>query len=391
MRILIVNDYERMGGAEVVCSLSAGALRDAGHDVMLLTVEGAGLSTPSPWGYIDSRRGRRVLAETLERFSPDVVHLHNFYHLFSPGILAVLAERRQHDGPRVVATAHDFHLICPNAGLRHFSRGRGVEADPERLGSLAYLLVKRWDHRGRAHSAAKLLQHLWNYRLHHRRGAIDTVIAPSRWMCGVLERAGIGATYVPNPIDLPPTAAPDDATAGRVKPDGKARLVFAGRIEPEKGLAEFIGHLGGVDDVRLDVVGEGGDLDRCRRAAADAGVDAEFAGRLDRAETLRRIAHADALVLPSLCAENAAMVLFEALASGTVPLVTDRGAPREIIEQFGVGAAFNPRNRDSVLAALRSAREPPDWGRVTRELEKMSVRQHAERLIGVYAGAGCGS
>ncbi|HHN77914.1 MAG TPA: glycosyltransferase, partial [Phycisphaerales bacterium] len=354
------------------------------------TAEGAGLTTPSPWGYIDSRRGRRVLAEAIERFSPDVVHLHNFYHLFSPGILAVLAERRQRGGPRVVATAHDFHLICPNAGLRFFVRGEGVEADPDRLGSLVYLLTKRWDHRGRAHSAAKLLQHLFNYRLLHRRRAIDTVIAPSRWACGVLERAGIGVAYVPNPVDVSP--APASARDIAHPAGGETRLVFAGRVEPEKGLAEFIAHLRGVEHLRIEIIGDGGDLERCRRAAADAGVEADFAGRLDRAETVRRIALADALVLPSLCAENAAMVLFEALASRTVPLVPDRGAPREIIEQFGVGAAFDPRSRESVLEALHAAREhSADWAVVAEKLEEWSPRRHAERLAGVYAGDRCGS
>ncbi len=391
MRILIVNDYERMGGAEVVCSLSADALREAGHEVVLLTAEGAGLASPSPWGYIDSRRGRRVLAETLDRFAPDVVHLHNFYHLFSPGILSVLARRRRR-GACVVATAHDFHLICPNAGLRHFSRGRGVEADPARLGSLAYLLTKRWDHRGRAHATAKLLQHLWNYRLHRRRRAIDTIIAPSRWACDVLAGAGLDAVHVPNPVDLGPARGHPPAPIPRPPTAEETRLVFAGRVEPEKGLAEFIAHLRGVERVRIEIIGDGGDLERCRRAARDAGVRAVFSGRLDRAETLRRIGAAWALVLPSLCAENAAMVLFEALASRTVPIVTDRGAPKHIVEQFGVGAVFDPLKRESVLTALRSAREQTaDWAGVDAKLAMLSPRRHADRLARVYAEAGCGS
>jgi len=158
VRVLILNDYHEGGGAEVVVHDSARALTDAGCEVTIITADRIGLPR-TPLAYIDSRHARRALAARLAEFEPGVVHLHNIYHLFSPGILATLGRWKRADPTRrVVATLHDYHIVCPNAGLRCFPRGRpaGVAADPARLASLGYLLTQRWDHRGAAHGLLKL-------------------------------------------------------------------------------------------------------------------------------------------------------------------------------------------------------------------------------------------
>jgi len=148
---------------------TSSLLRDRGIDVELFTGDDVPAMRRTPLGYLDSSRARQALATRLESFDPDVVHLHNFYHLLSPGILQTISVRRRRRPLRVVRTAHDYHLVCPNSGLLHVYHGSLRCADVDRLGDATYLLTRRWDDRGRTHSMLKLPQHFWNYRVHRRR------------------------------------------------------------------------------------------------------------------------------------------------------------------------------------------------------------------------------
>jgi glycosyltransferase involved in cell wall biosynthesis len=387
MRVLVVNDYRERGGAEVVAAAGAQALRARGHEVEMFTGDGVGLRR-TPFSYIDSGPARRSLRRAIARFHPDVVHLHNIYHLLSPGVLATVAHWKRDGRGVAVMTAHDAHLVCPNAGLRRFTRMGPVPIDPAGPPSLPDLLLTRWDHRGPAHSLLKGLQHLWNYRLLGRLGAIDAIITPSRWGERLLTPLGRPVRVVPNPIEVPGSTRPP-------RPAGPLTLVFVGRVEPEKGLPEFVLMLRGVEGVRLEVVGEGEDIGRSRAAAVAAGVEMHFHGRLARTAAIERIAASDALVLPSLCAENAPMVLFEAIAAGTPVLVSDRGGAGEIVEEFGVGRVFDPLDAASARAAVDWARttaiDGEAWARAREALQGRSPARHAERLERVYAEFACAS
>ena len=118
----------------------------------------------------------------------------------------MLDRHKRKFGVRIVMTAHDYHLVCPNSGGNWFRNGPHL-ADVDRLHSWRYLLTRRWDHRGRAHSSLKLLQHVWHYRLHDRRRTIDMVICTCRFLQDLVARLGIPAMHVANPNPPVTTAA----------------------------------------------------------------------------------------------------------------------------------------------------------------------------------------
>ena len=424
MRILIVNDYAEMGGAEVVARVSADALRARGHSVEFFTADQAGIPR-TPLSFIDSRQARRALRRVLAEFTPDVVHLHNFYHLLSPGILATLARwkrggnrpadrrtdrraagppDRQHDqhsdahtARRVVMTLHDYHLICPNAGLRRFTRRGPRLADPARLGSFAHIATSTWDHRGIAHSGAKAIQHLWNYRIHGRRGVIDTAIAPSRFMASVTEKAlkaerrGVPALrVVPNPLQLGSLLGTRGVSGDTPAHGEPYTLLFAGRVEPEKGLPAFVRALAGLPGVRFEIVGDGTELPACIAAGASAGVDVVTRGQLPHRDAVERIARSNAVVLPSVWPENAPVCLFEALALRRPILVSDAGGMREIVDDFRIGTRFDPFNQAGIRDAVERVRTTriadTEWDRVAARLADRAPDAYAERLERIYRG-----
>ena len=377
MRVLLVNDYRTAGGCEVVAQATLTLLRARGVEAELLT--GDAVTRPLPRGplaYVDDAAARRTLCRRLQAFDPDVVHLHNFYHCFSPGILAELARHRA----RVVMTAHDYHLGCPNAGMLHYRGGvtQRVETDPG-----GPLWSRRWDHRGVVHSTLKLLQHAWNYRRRDRRRVIETVLCPSAFLESVLAAHGLPTLRLHYPRPPAPLAA--------TRPEGPMRLIFAGRVSSEKGLVEFLEMLPADGDDRLEIVGDGDALPACRAVCTRRGLEdrVTFTGRLPHDRSLERIAASHVLVLPSVWYENAPLCMTEALCAGTSLLVSDLGGMREIVHESGVGRTFTPGDPGSLAAALEALRGQHRTGSlvgasVEAYLDERSEDRYVDALLRIY-------
>ena len=101
--------------------LTAELLKTRGLEVDVFTSDDVPGYRRTVLGYINSKVCRKKLAEVLHSKHPDVVHLHNFYHELSPGILKTLADTKRSHDMLVVMTANDYHLVCPNSGIILFS------------------------------------------------------------------------------------------------------------------------------------------------------------------------------------------------------------------------------------------------------------------------------
>ncbi len=208
-----------------------------------------------------------------------------------------------------------------------------------------YILTKRWDVRGRLYSALKVMQHLWNYRLLHRDRVIDLVICPSQYLQDLFW--SFRTVHLPNP-------APDPIVT-QTRSRDVLRLVYAGRIEPEKGLESFLCHLPSGFDSEFEIVGDGTSLPRCEAICRSRRLDdrVTFVGQLPHAEARDRIARAHVLVLPSICPENYPLCLLEALSCDVNLLVTRLGGMEEVVRSSGVGFTFTHDRSDSLEDALR--------------------------------------
>jgi glycosyltransferase involved in cell wall biosynthesis len=83
---------------------------------------------------------------------------------------------------------------------------------------------------------------------------------------------------------------------------------------------------------RFTILGDGPERSRLEQLARSLGIEkaVSFCGRVGHAEVLSRLRSADVMVFPSL-RDNGAGVVFEALASGAVPVVADFGGPGDIV------------------------------------------------------------
>jgi len=127
MRIISVHDYYQIGGGEDrVFELEASLLQSAGHEVRRVVLSNAELhSLPDRVAALASasvsRRGIGMVRKAVKEFRPDVVHVHNYFPLFSPAIFEACSEA----GVPTVHTLHNYRSVCSSAVLAR--RGRVCE------------------------------------------------------------------------------------------------------------------------------------------------------------------------------------------------------------------------------------------------------------------------
>ena len=139
------------------------------------------------------------------------------------------------------------------------------------------------------------------------------------------------------------------------EPDAKLDLIFVGGLVPRKAcdlalraaaplLRNNLAH--------FTVVGDGPEKNRLGQLVKSLGIETavEFCGWRSHDEVLQRLRLADVFVFPSV-RDNGAGVVFEALACGAVPVVTDFGGPGDIVYPE-VGYKVRLTNEDDVVSQM---------------------------------------
>ena len=144
MRVLIINKFlYPNGGSETYIFKLGEALEQHGHEVQYFGMEhegrcvgnrvnaytsgmdfhgGSKLSKLTyPIKTIYSKEARVQLRKVLDDFKPDVCHLNNFNYQLTPSIILEIVKWRKETGRdcKIIFTAHDYQLVCPNHQLKN--------------------------------------------------------------------------------------------------------------------------------------------------------------------------------------------------------------------------------------------------------------------------------
>jgi glycosyltransferase involved in cell wall biosynthesis len=119
------------------------------------------------------------------------------------------------------------------------------------------------------------------------------------------------------------------------EPGAKLELIFVGGLVPRKACDLALRAAAPLlrnDLARFTVIGDGPERKRLEQLASSLGIEktVSFCGWLSHVEVLQHLRSADVFLFPSV-RDNGAGVVFEALASGAVPVVADFGGPGDIV------------------------------------------------------------
>ncbi len=349
--------------------------------------------------YASPLLGRR-LGQVLDIVQPDVLHIHNLLNLSFD--LPALARER---GIAVVATLHDYTLVCPSGGQRvHLAEqhvchtidtgrcsrcfpqhplhaqlvfGRTVLARPG--GGRAARLLDRV--RRRLPGAVALLRRAGaraaapplgsgdvDLRLARARSvfdAVDLFVAPSPALAAEYRRLGLPAAKLcVSDYGFPPLGAVGPhRSPRRERRAGPLRVGFAGTLVWHKGVHVLIDAVRRLPPGTCELL-VFGDPEVFPDYAADlrrraAGLAVRFMGRFDRAAAPAVYAQMDVLAVPSLWPENSPLVIHEAFQAG-LPVVGSRlGGTADLVADGTNGLLYEAFSVADLAAALRRLREEP--------------------------------
>jgi glycosyltransferase involved in cell wall biosynthesis len=374
LRALFVNDYYfATGGASIANRNLCDILRQKGADIAVITCAGKDAEyqedkhsfyvIPAMVSHGSVQIGMPLISyikSILVEFKPEIVHLQvpsivSFVTLLQAKKLGIPVVAGIHDLPENIST---YSPIMKSAVTR-----------------MAKFLLTKWF------------------------GQADTAIAPSQYAKSYYQSLGVKAhiEVISNGVNRS-LFQYNEAAAKRFidkyTPDSNQeglRVIYAGRISPEKNLEVLIKALEGVDATTVFVgpVESHRYLGRLKQLINGNHDKVIFTGAVSVDELIGAYSASDLLVQPSTC-ELQSLVILEAMSCSTPVIAADHGPIPELVIDGKNGLLFRPFDSIDLRTKIEqiSAARKDQRNEMSRESLK-SVAGHsldctAERYLGLY-------
>jgi glycosyltransferase involved in cell wall biosynthesis len=377
--LLGVPRWTRDGGVSAHVQTSAAILAQHGLDVHVLAarieseeVPGVTVHRCPDLFHAEVPMAARI-GDALS-FGPDVIHLHQ---VDLPDVVKAM----RMSAP-VVISAHVYSACT--SGVYYFQPGQECTRG-HGPGCVSNLLARGCAHTRNPKSLPK------RYRNATRRLAAltnaDLVVCYSSAVDRHLAANDLTRRrIVPFPATITPRVGAGHAT--------RRRVVFAGRIVQQKGVAVLIRAARDVD-AEFVICGDGRELEAMRRLAQRCGVDGRvtFKGWLDSDQLAQEFANASVVVVPSVWPEPFGLVGIEALAAGRPVVASATGGVGDWLDDGVSGLFVKPGDALDLARALNELLADPGrqltMGMAGREAvsSRFSPERHVASILEAYAGA----
>ena len=381
MRVLLVHNFYRIsGGEDSVVWNELSMLKNNGVDAELFSVTNDDIggvvgAVAAGLRVVYSFRARRALWKKLVEFSPDVVHIHNFFPLLSPSILDAC---RDASVPAVI-TLHNFRILSPGALLH-----------PDELVRCRNLRGSSWWTIPKAvyrNSPAATLAVVAMIEFHKWAGTwirkVDRFIALTHWAKGVLTEGGLPA----NRITVKPNCVARQTMSRGVRRRG---ALFVGRLDQQKGVGILLQAWKEIG-YPLKIIGDGPLAHFVQQNTNDC---IAYLGRLPRETVHREMQSAEFLILPSTGHEMFPVTVLEAFSNDLPVLCSDLSSLKDLIEPGVTGLTFASGDSQALAARVRWAvSNPSALGELRRRAhaiyeERYTPEVNFNQLIGIYRALG---
>lgn len=400
MKILMVNKFlYPNGGSETYIFKLGEQLTRMGHEVQFFGMEHAGRCVGNhaeaytsdmdfhggsklskltyPLKTIYSKEARQKMMVVLKDFAPDVVHLNNFNYQLTPSVILAVKDYEKKTGRkvRIIFTAHDYQLVCPNHMMNNPNTGENCEKCAG--GAFMNCTKGKCIHGSTAKSIIGTMEATyWNKRGTYRY--IDKMICCSNFMKTKMDI---------NPVFKDKTIAlhnfveiPDKKEVTK-----KDYVLYFGRFSKEKGIETLINAAKDLPEVRFIFAGTGPLEDRIKEID-----NIENVGFKTGTELEMLIREASFSVYPSEWYENCPFSVMESRMYGTPVLGANIGGIPELIDEGKTGELFTSGDKDElekkILSLWNDREKLAEYSRNCEENVFDTVEEYTEKLLKIYQG-----
>ena len=324
---------------------------------------------------IYSKEARVQLRRVLDDFQPDVCHLNNFNYQLTPSIILEIVKWRKETGKKckIVFTAHDYQLVCPNHMLNNPNTHKNCERC---LGGHFVNCVKgKCIHGSTAKSFIGMMEAtFWKWNGAYKY--IDTMICCSEFMKRKMDT---------NPLFAAKTVAMhnfvDQVEWEEV--EKKDYVLYFGRFSEEKGIHTLIKVCKELPDIPFVFAGTGPLESSMKEIKNIKNVG------FQQGETLEKlIREARFSVYPSEWYENCPFSVMESQMYGTPVLGANIGGIPELIQNGKTGELFESGDREDLKAKIQKLWDDKklcrQYSANCKEIGFDTVDQYCKKIMRVY-------
>lgn len=328
-----------------------------------------------PLKTIYSSEARKKLRLVLDDFKPDVCHLNNFNYQLTPSIILEIVKWRNQNNfkCKIVYTAHDYQLICPN----HMCNNPNTHENCEKClgGHFLNCIKGKCIHGSVAKSAIGTMEAMfWKWKRTYEY--IDTIICCSEFMKTKIDSNPIFAEktiVLHNFTDFMPTER-----VGK-----KDYVLYFGRYSEEKGIKNLLEACKKLYNIPFIFAGTGPLNDMLAVVPNITNV-----GFKTGEELAKLIQEARFSICPSEWYENCPFSVIESQIMGTPVIGSDIGGIPELIDKGITGDIYPCGDVVDLIKRIRYFWNTPEAVAVMSENCKSIVYDNAEtyseKLVRIY-------
>lgn len=398
MRILMINKFlYPNGGSETYIFKLGEYLQEQGHEVQYFGMEHKGRCVGNrvdaytsdmdfhggsklakltyPLKTIYSKEARTQIRKVLDDFKPDVCHLNNFNYQLTPSMILEIVKWRKQIGRtcKIVFTAHDYQLVCPN----HMLNNPNTHQNCEKCLGGKYLNCTKGKciHGSMVKSFIGTLEaEFWKLKGTYKY--IDTMICCSEFLKTKMDT---------NPLFKKKTVALHNFV-DRVEwkeTEKQNYVLYFGRFSEEKGIGTLINVCRSLPDVNFIFAGTGPLEETINSIPNTKNVGFQTGKALEKL-----IREAQFSIYPSEWYENCPFSVMESQMYGTPVLGANIGGIPELIEVGKTGELFESGNaadlKKKVEKLWNDRQITEDYSKNCKNISFDTISEYYEKIMKLY-------
>lgn len=328
-----------------------------------------------PLKTIYSSEARTQLRKVLDDFQPDVCHLNNFNYQLTPSMILEIVKWRKQVGKqcKIVFTAHDYQLICPN----HMMNNPNTNQNCEKClgGKFTNCMKGKCIHGSTAKSAIGMMEaYFWKWKGVYKY--IDKIICCSEFL---KKKMDSNSLFAKKTITLHNFVEHVEWK----QTEKKNYVLYFGRFSTEKGIETLIQVCKQLPNVPFIFAGTGpleetiNDIPNIKNVGFQKGKALE-----------KLIREAQFSIYPSEWYENCPFSVMESQMYGTPVLGARIGGIPELIEEGRTGELFESGNAEDLKNKIRKFWDDKElcvrYSKNCKNISFDTVDKYYEKLMKVY-------